>query len=394
MALVPYTKKQLSDCILMNLSKPTDKFTLFSKLPVEMRLKIWEDALSHYRHIKVIVSDENKWEFSVWNCHYERVDFQVDDVEGQPYTVFVKKNTAYHPLLHTTSESRDVAKKFYRVQLPCRRLGPDGGSLGTLFLCPELDTIHLETRTLSLKHFEKFAQTIFAADKLNVGLVNLAFNCELRHGEGEFAISDNERLLFIEAIRRLEVLTFVGLAPNKCTQLLLYGSDLRVINDSPHLMDKLVQSDEYDKGYFKYKSGLYDNELTAVHIGNEDPRNGYYSFCNLMQLLDNPEGVYTAKEQFMLTHNYEPYYVCINGNRYQRRGDLACTRREYRQYSQEPPAIGFWLFPLSAIGPFYLDDIYPGFGLPLDPEEDTEVQDRVVDLSDCNPKFCFFHPAY
>ncbi|RBQ70435.1 hypothetical protein FVER14953_12248 [Fusarium verticillioides] len=394
MALVPYTKKQLADCILMNLSKPTDKFTLFSKLPVEMRLEIWEDALSHYRHIKVIVSDENRWEFSVWNCHYERVDFQVDDVEGQPYTVFVKKNTAYHPLLHTTSESRDVAKKFYRVQLPCRRLGPDGGSLGTLFLCPELDTIHLETDPLSLQHFEKFAQTIFAADKLNVGLVNLALDCELRHSESEFRISDNERLLFIEAIRRLEVLTFVGFAPNKCTQLLLYGSDLRVINKSPYLMDKLVESDEYDKGYFKYKSGFYDNELTAVHIGNEDPRRGYYSFCNLLQLLDIPKGVYTAKEQFMLTHNYEPHYVCINGDLDECRYALAYDQREYREYSQEPPAIGFWLFPLSAIGPFYLDDIHPFWGLPQDPEEDIEVKDRVVDLSDCDPKFCFYHPAY
>ncbi|KAF5678184.1 hypothetical protein FDENT_9068 [Fusarium denticulatum] len=391
MALIPYTKQQLADCILMDLNKPTDKFHLFNKLPLEMRLKIWESALSHYRHIKVIVSDD--WEFSVWNCHHERVDFKVDDIEGQPYTVFVKKSAAYHPLLNTTSESRDVAKKFYRVQLPCRRLGPDGGSLGTLFLCPELDTIHLETQTLSLKHFEKFAQTIFAADKLNVGLVNLALDCELRHEEGEFAISDDERLLFIEAIRRLEVLTFVGLAPNKCTQLLLYGSDLRVINESPHLMDKLIQSDEYDKGYFKYESGLYNNELTAVHIGNKDPRRGYYSFCNLMQLLDIPEGVYTAKEQFMLTHNYEPYYICINGEPAGRYA-IAYTRREYREYSQEPPAIGFWLFPLSAIGPFYLDDIYPPWGLPLDPEEDIEVKDRVVDLSDCDSKFCFFHPAY
>ncbi|KAF5594961.1 hypothetical protein FPCIR_4585 [Fusarium pseudocircinatum] len=390
MALVPYTKQQLADCILMSLNKPADKFHLFSKLPLEMRLKIWENALSHYRHIKVIVSDD--WEFSVWNCHHERVDFQVDDVEGQPYTVYVKKSAAYHPLLNTTSESRDVAKKFYRVQLPCRRLGPDGGILGTLFLCPELDTIHLETNILSLKHFEKFADTIFAADKLNVGLVNLALNCELSHDEGEFAISDSERLLFIEAIRRLEVLRFVGLAPNKFTQLLLYGSDLRVINESPHLMDKLVQSDEYDKGYFKYESGLYENELTAVHIGNYDPRGGYYSFCNLMQLLDIPEGVYTAKEQFMLTHNYDPHYVCINGR--SGRYEIAYTQRLYRQYSQDPPAIGFWLFPLSAIGPFYLDDIYPPWGLPLDPEEDIDVKDRVVDLSDCDSKFCFFHPAY
>ncbi|KAG5752370.1 hypothetical protein H9Q69_011550 [Fusarium xylarioides] len=394
MAMVPYSKKQLADCILMPLDKPTDTFHLFNNLPMEMRLKIWESALSNYRHIKVLVADENDWEFSIWNCHHKRVNFLVDDVEGQPYGVFVKKGATYHPLLNTTLESRNVAKKFYRVQLPCRRLGPDGSSLGTLFLCPELDTIHLATNCVPLKHFEKFAHTVFAADKLNVGLVNLALDCELRHDDWQFVISDNERLLFIDAIRRLEVLTFVGLAPNKCTQLLMYGSDLRVINESPHLVDKVLEADEYDPGFFDYRSGLYDNELTAVHIGNEDPRRGYYSFCNLMQVLDIPEGVYTANEQFMLTHNYEPYFVCIIGEPDECIGATNYSQREYREYSQEPPAIGFWLFPLSAIGPFYLDDIRPRTGLPAHPEEDIEVKDRVVDLSDYDSKFCFFHPKY
>ncbi|KLO82356.1 Uncharacterized protein LW93_9552 [Fusarium fujikuroi] len=393
MTLMPYSKQQLDDCILMPLEKPTDTFHPFKSLPLEMRLDIWESALSNYRHIKVLVADGGLWEFSAWNCHHEETSF-VDHSDEKPYEFFVKKGATYHPLLHTTSESRRAAKNFYRVQLPCRRLGPDGSSEGTLFLCPELDTIHIETNYLSLMHFEKFADAVFAADKHNVGLVNLALDCELRHDEDEFRISDNERLLFIEAIRRLEVLTFIGLVPNKCTQLLKYGSDLRVINESPRLLAKRVQTDEYDKGSFNYKSGLYENELTAVHIGNKDHRRGYYSFCNLMQILDIPEGVYKAKEQFMLTYNCEPHCVCINGDLDEQRGVYNNTQRDYEEYSQEPPAIGFWLFPLSAIGPFYLDDLRPRNGLPLDPEWDIEVKDRVIDLSDCFSSFCFFHPAY
>ncbi|KAF4440999.1 pectinesterase precursor [Fusarium acutatum] len=343
MTLVPYSKQQLADCILMPLDPPTDTFHLFSNLPLEMRLKIWESALSNYRHIKVLVADENYWEFSAWNCHHERI-FHVDDVDEKPYEVFVKKGATYHPLLNTTSESRNVAKKFYH------------------------------------KH--------------NVGLFNLALNCELRHDENEFLISDNERLLFIEAIRRLEVLTFVGLVPNKCTQLLMYGSDLRVINKSPRLVDKHVQTDEYDRGSFNYKSGLYENELTAVYIGNKDPRRGYYSFCNLLQVLDIPEDVYKASEQFMLTYNCEPHCVSINGDPDEYRGVYNNAQRESREYSQEPPAVGFWLFPLSAIGPFYLDDLRAFNGLPLHPKEDIEVKDRVIDLSDCDSSFCFYHPAY
>ncbi|KAF4499607.1 hypothetical protein FAGAP_4222 [Fusarium agapanthi] len=393
MALIPYTKQQLDDCILMPLDPPTTTFHLFNSLPLEMRLKIWESALSNSRHIKVLVADENYWEFSIWNCHHERI-FHADDVDDQPYGVFVKEGATYHPLLNTTSESRNVAKKFYRVQLPCRRLGPDGSSEGTLFLCPELDTIHLETDILPLRHFEKFAEAVFAADKHNVGLVNLALDCELRHNEDEFLIADDERLLFIEAIRRLEVMTFVGRVPNKCTQLLTYGSDLRVINESPHFVDKRINTEEYDQGSFDYRSGLYDNELTAVRIGNEDPRRGYYSFCNLMQVLEIPEDVYKANEKFMLTYNHEPHFIGINGDPDEYRIANNNTQREYREYSREPPAVGFWLFPLGAIGPFYLDDVKPWIGLPLHPKEDIKVKDRVIDLSGYDSSFCFFHPAY
>ncbi|KAF5967630.1 hypothetical protein FBULB1_11140 [Fusarium bulbicola] len=394
MALIPYTKEQLDDCILMPLDQPTTTFHLFNNLPLEMRLKIWESALSNPRQIKALVVDENIWEFSIWNCHHERI-FHPDDVDDdQPYGVFVKKSATYHPLLNTTSESRNVAKKFYRVQLPCRRLGPNGSSEGTLFLCPELDTIHLETDILPLRHFEKFADAFFAADKHKVGLVNLALDCELRHDENEFPISDDERLLFIEAIRRLEVLTIVGRVPNKCTQLLTYGSDLRVINQSPRFVDKCINTEEYDQGFFDYKSGLYENELTAVRIGGEDPRRGYYSFRNLMQVLEIPNDVYTANEIFKLTHNHEPHFICINGDPDEYRISSNNTQREYREYSKEPPAVGFWLFPLSAIGPFYLHDIKPWNGLPSHPEADIEVKDRVIDLSGCYSRFCFFHPAY
>ncbi|KAF5637941.1 hypothetical protein F52700_4644 [Fusarium sp. NRRL 52700] len=390
MALVPYSKKQLADCILMPLYPPTSTFHLFNKLSYDLRHKIWESALSNYRHIKVLIVDENHWEFSAWNCYHE-TDFPPDDCDGKPYEVFIKKGATYHPLLNTTSESRNVAKTFYRVQLPCRRLGPDGSSEGTMFLCPELDTIHVETNVMSLRHFEKFADAVFAADKHKVGLVNLALNCELRHDEDQFDVTEDERLLFIEAIRRLEVVTFVGLVPNKYTQLLMYGSDLRVINESPRFVDKRVKSEEYDRGYFNEKSSLYDNELTAVHIGSKDPRRGYYSFRNLMRVLDIPEDVYQSNlthEFFMLTYHYEPCFVSIIRGAYNR------AQREYREYSEEPPAIGFWTFPLSKIGPFYLDDIMPQDGLPSQPDEDIEVKDRVIDLSDCHSNFCFFHPAY
>ncbi|KAF5260235.1 hypothetical protein FOXYS1_9138 [Fusarium oxysporum] len=337
MALVPYTKQQLDDCILMPHEPSTSEFHVFNKLPYDLRHKIWESSLLNYRHIKVLLADDNNWEFSIWNCRHSKV-FLVDDDDEKQYEIFVKKSAAYHALLNTTSESRNVAKTFYRVQIPCRRMGLDGSVDGTLFLCPELDTIQVETQCCSLQHFEKFSDAIFTADKHNIGLVNLALDCEFRHIDGVFSLDENEHTLFTDAIRRIEVLTFVGRVAKP--ELLMYGSDLRVINSSLRFVDKRIDTENYDRGAFNYESGLYENELKAVHIGKEDPRRGYYSFCLLMEELKIPEDVYKSNltnELFMLTYNYEPEFIPTNGDPREYRLAYNNSQREYREYNQGPP---------------------------------------------------------
>ncbi|EXL97261.1 hypothetical protein FOIG_10313 [Fusarium odoratissimum NRRL 54006] len=395
MALVPYTKQQLDDCILMPHEPSTSEFHVFNKLPYDLRHKIWESSLLNYRHIKVLLADDNNWEFSIWNCRHRKV-FLVDDDDEKQYEIFVKKSATYHALLNTTSESRNVAKTFYRVQMPCRRMGPDGSVDGTLFLCPELDTIQVETHCCSLQHFEKFSDAIFTADKHDIGLVNLALDCEFRHIDELFSLDENEHTLFTDAIRRIEVLTFVGRVAKP--ELLMYGSDLRVVNSSSRFVDKRIDTESYDRGVFNYESGLYENELKAAHIGKEDPRRGYYSFCLLMEELKIPEDVYKSNltnELFMLTYNYEPEFIPTNGDPHEYRLAYNNSQREYREYNQgPPPAIGFWLFPLSVIGPFFLDNLNPLTGLPSDRSEAKMVKERVVDVSECDSSFCFYHPAY
>ncbi|KAF4945635.1 hypothetical protein FGADI_11757 [Fusarium gaditjirri] len=395
MAVVPYTKQQLDDCILMPHGPSTSEFHVFGKLPYDLRHKVWELALSNYRHIKVFLADVNDWEFSIGPYHHRKVLLVNEDDSDKPYEIFVMAGATFHPLLNTTLESRNVAKLFYRVQLPCRRMGRDGSVRGTLFLCPELDTVQVDT-SCSLLHFEKFADAVFSADRNNIGLVNLALDTGFRHSHGLIPLDSSVRTRFMDAVRRIEILVMVGQAAKP--KLLMYGSNLRVINSYSEFIATNTYTEEYDLGSFNHKSGLHDNELKAVHIGDDDPRHGYYCFCLLMQEIGVPEDVYKSSlchELFMLTHSEVHEFIPTNGDTPELMPANNNAQEEEDNHGPPPPAIGFWLFPLSRVGPFVFEyGLNPRTGLPPADHEGKMVQDRVLDLSECHSRFCFYHPTY
>ncbi|KAH7236798.1 uncharacterized protein BKA55DRAFT_521124 [Fusarium redolens] len=67
-------------------------------------------------------------------------------------------------------ESRSVAKRFYRVHIPCRYVHMTSRREGILYFNPELDIIHI----FEWWYFPELAHDVWKLDPLHVGIVNLA----------------------------------------------------------------------------------------------------------------------------------------------------------------------------------------------------------------------------
>ncbi|KAF4341966.1 hypothetical protein FBEOM_4132 [Fusarium beomiforme] len=329
--------------IRLSVRRPSGQFFLFEYLPSDLRYKIWEEGLSNYRHIKVLLVSKET------GC-----DFQ-EGCDPPSYEILVEKGATFSALLQATQDSRAVAMNFYRVQLPCLRMNAEQRYPGTLYLCPDLDTVEIDTSGKHggkqyLEHFGEFSHDIFLNDRHHVGLTSLALQSQSQHNRRVLALQDtHHRMLYRQGLQRLERIVLVQRATKPLVQ---YGSDLRVISSSPSEPGRVTK--EYDASVFHDDASYYTNELTNAYIGKPNPRRGVYSLALLLHDLNvATERIY---HDFMLTYD-----------------------ETEDPNEAPPPSIGFWLFPLHVIGPFYLQNLDPWTDLPDDDQERIIYEDRVLD---------------
>ncbi|RBQ76959.1 hypothetical protein FVER14953_12336 [Fusarium verticillioides] len=169
-------------------------FPQFARLPIEIRDLIWEKALSKDRVLSMHVwtLGEECWDEArtMHVLHGRPVEKELSAVIGSPttpqlpnrqetevnagsekkYGVFVDDKVAISKLFRVSAESREAAKRFYRVHIPCTYMKPGLYEKGTLYLRPESDTIRMGLT----EGFGRFAHCVWATDHRHVGLVNLA----------------------------------------------------------------------------------------------------------------------------------------------------------------------------------------------------------------------------
>ncbi|KAF4422159.1 hypothetical protein FACUT_10768 [Fusarium acutatum] len=151
-------------------------FPQFARLPIDIRDLIWEQALIkdrvllHGRPLGKELSD-------VINSPTtprltEGQDTEVNVGWKKEYGVMVDDKATISKLFRVNTESRQAAKRFYRVRFPCTYMKPAPGfyEKGTLYLRPESDTIRMGLTEGS----GRFAHCVWAMDRFHVGLVNLA----------------------------------------------------------------------------------------------------------------------------------------------------------------------------------------------------------------------------
>ncbi|SPJ74102.1 uncharacterized protein FTOL_03832 [Fusarium torulosum] len=203
---------------------PTDtnqlsSFTLFSKLPYEIRIAIWKSSLHVQRIIKIHVH---------WYMQY--VANRAYNGLPVPPMERGKDDPAYYPvvqgyqvlskLLRVTRESREAALAFYRVQVPCWLThGLSKSDLwvpGELYYNPEYDFLHLQQNNVDIIEFMCKLKNIY--DPRRIGLRNLALCGSLLGGRAQglhtidpSTISPESLRTFQQIINGLEEVWFVSI---------------------------------------------------------------------------------------------------------------------------------------------------------------------------------------
>ncbi|KAH7183320.1 uncharacterized protein B0J16DRAFT_322059 [Fusarium flagelliforme] len=177
---------------VFTLPAETRTFSLFPDLPYDLRHMIWLQALSCERLIKIRLDENGYINYAPYSQKYNICLLTSGELEHDPRV---------NPILLTCSESRKIAKQFYRIQFRCSYL--DEGPPGKLYLYPEFDIVHVER----FEHFVDFAWDMYKKDPNGKGLLNLAIS-PMEILIFNFPKADSED--FREIIYRLRRLIFVG----------------------------------------------------------------------------------------------------------------------------------------------------------------------------------------
>ncbi|KAI0381202.1 hypothetical protein F5Y04DRAFT_256004 [Hypomontagnella monticulosa] len=147
------------------------EFPQFSLLPKELRLDIWEHEMR--RHRIIVIRAEIPFD-----PYMEGPSVEDLPVEGP----FVDGDKILSKLLRINREARQAALQFYRVHMPCTFTGgyrEDRISIssGTLLLNPEFDILHVRAISNNGTNILfDLTYSVKALDPLGIGILNMAFD--------------------------------------------------------------------------------------------------------------------------------------------------------------------------------------------------------------------------
>jgi hypothetical protein len=373
---------------------------------------IWQNAMTYERNINIELFESYHLQGLPFNGQKTSTNNATPfgPALGR-YTTTVLNGGDMSALFHTTSESRREAEEFYRVRLQSVSLRRDKTTVkGTLYLCPELDTININLIMGSLKGLDEFASDVWKNDPKKIGLVNIGISADLTMQSAIRIIRacPGRHQAFKECIERLERIMFVREvicypSGNGCS---IPGSTGGEVNRSVPITGKSGGVDclEADPRPIL-------NDLSSVYLGPNDPRIAVRAWSYLLMKLGIKNDSLSRNSSFKLCYGETRLFnhlirVQISNNN--RRGAHEWMEEEF-SYSQkrrrtwdiaeelsEPPqlAVGFWLFPLESIGPLYEKTKRKGKRIRFDAGNPTPVEpefDRVEDMTKYPPKLYLCH---
>jgi len=351
------------------------EFTLFSKLPTELRFKIWRHSLEHPRILKVHLRYPSAFDLKLG---YDGQTRPPSHQSQKNYRPVVEGYQTLSKLLRVNKDARAAALCFYRVHLPCwftkGASRSDDLVSGTLYFNPEYDFLHVKQESMDMIEF--FYDLKFKYDPQHIGIRNLAL-CRrtLGNNPGRLAplpasnTNPEAMSAFKDIISQLREVFFVYV--QNIARMIL-GRDTGAI---------VLHETSFNRSFPITAMGLNFDRI------DRDPRQARKDFKSLF-IMGNPHELYTSwleamegmginppKAQYRILLTYRPYDRIYNeedarkwikkedeiwNNTYKSTGPFSTIDWKTTAGSSLPkfrdedldkavrPTFGFWLFPVDA----------------------------------------------
>ncbi|KAI1740155.1 hypothetical protein F4680DRAFT_419826 [Xylaria scruposa] len=388
-------------------------FTLFPLLPTELRLGIWQLSLHRSRLINVELPQWHKWHSPKLPDETRRTQNERGILSVKDYSITVTGSQLLSKLLRVSSEARQAALQFYRIQIPCCFELDEKQGFGMLPFNPEYDILHFKS-PMGVS-FMDFLHDLRVHDPQGVGLLNLALAHDAVTGLRIVDLSMLEaatRVAFTDTMANLREVYFVNLETAGRVHLGPRGGIHTVHGFEIHRSRPIISTiPTFDRLKRDPRDGM-TRDLSRVFVGTFDPRRMIWDWEYLLKkwqihhLHKSPEyrflvasgwgnGRMAKKMKKISDRDTAAEWLKDEDQRWeqgQQRHAAGILRRGGKVPVESPeelehvprPAIGFWLFPIEAIGPL------PGPESLINPEEFTFRWEpkRVVDMREHWPELC------
>ncbi|KAI1263988.1 hypothetical protein F5Y18DRAFT_392098 [Xylariaceae sp. FL1019] len=387
-----------------------DSFPYFTRLPVEIRLEIWQTSLRRLRLIPIQIRNP--------------VDIGVEVNDGTTYTYCLTADGSplVSKLLRVSIEARQAALRFYRVCIPCVLSDADGHTKTdmTLRINPEHDVLRprLSAGPRNL-HLSDLLLDLRSRDPLGIGVLNLALDLDTIVNTCSLDPSTLEldaRTKFTESLLRLRQVFFVSIEQAGRLFWGPIGGIHTVKNPEYHRSRPIMStSTTFDRLARDPRDGI-ELDLGRVYGGTFDPRQMVHKWMRFLdswdinppphllsyRLLISTSTVQTARggrirgcrsrstldrKRLIYDRNSAVSFIHQEENKWTRAQKLEATRYQaarqvaptsYEDLERVPrPAIGFWLFPLDVLGPRS--------------DYEKETPKGIIDMGAHWPELCLAH---
>ncbi|TGJ81610.1 hypothetical protein E0Z10_g7152 [Xylaria hypoxylon] len=397
----------------VNVNGESRSFPLFPLLPAELRLDIWQFSLKRWRLIDIELApkDDEQDLGQDEEPQHKRRNKLGNFISGAPYQVTANGPQLLSKLLRVNSEARQAALNFYRVHIPCRLVvGEKEENGGILPLNPEFDilSIHPVFRDRD-RGFVHFLYDMRAYDIQNIGLLNLALD-----GNGVNFLTGIELSKFKLTYRAAFTATILNLRQVFFTSIESAGraylgvwSGIHTNNRFEFHHSRPIMSviPSFDRLAQDPRQNM-DRDLSRVYVGTFDPRRmvcGWWESLLRWGIVHPPQRA--PEYAFMVSTGWgtgsrnivdrddaakwlrREEDGWINGqerwaSHIKRKGHTLPLESAEELEKAPRPAVGFWLFPIEALGPV------PGPEALLENSEFPWESKRVVDMRQHRPQLC------
>lgn len=367
----------------------SSSFPQFARLPQELRLYIWSLCLRTERFVRA------------------QLEAPSDDSD-QPFTLLVKEAKFLNKLFHVNVEARQVAHEFYRVQLPCVYHDGTKKHDATFYLHPELDILWLGPGRYAHKHFITLLAQLRESDPQKVGLQNLAMRGNDINALDDIAVprlSSEEHETLKSTLSSLKNVYYLSIENAGRVHMGYFGGIPDIKQYEVHRSKPVMGRIPSFTRLASDPRPNIDYDLSKVFVGTFDPRRMVFHFRKLLQKWGVPKC--KTRHHFLLA-NSEQYRGRIadrkSAERWLKAEDeswLGGQERfkkliekgerkvpiETEEELQAAPrtAVGFWVFPVSALGK------YPKMDVEYQYDAGYWKAKRVLDLREYRPQLCLAH---